>query len=475
MTAIIGSELRTASDIAGAVRNRRVSAAEILEHFLARIDAVNPELNAFVHVDYEGARGAAAAVDDAVARGVDPGPLAGVPLGVKDTEDCAGMPTAHGSLWYRGRPPAATDSMMVALARQAGAVPVGKTAVPELALHSITWSRAHGTTRNPWDPDVTPGGSSGGAASAVAAGLVPLATATDAGGSTRSPAAFTGLVGLKPTQGRIPQDVATDLMVKGCLSLTVVDTARFLDVTGRSNGADRGAPPPSMFPYERAIEELGVTGLRAAWSDDLGFIPTDPECLTVARGAADTLAAAAKLAWVDDQLVIPNPGPAWVAAFVVPIRRDLELDGFWPSRIDELSPRARLRLEAAGALSSGDLAKATRLRAEVERTTQAFFEKVDVLFTPVTAVVSLPAEGPIPEMIAGRDARLTGAEAHLTLANLTWQPAISVPAGQSRSGLPIGLQIMARAGRDEVVLRLARILEQAAPWPHLAPSYRAGR
>jgi aspartyl-tRNA(Asn)/glutamyl-tRNA(Gln) amidotransferase subunit A len=465
-------QLSTACEIADAVRDKRVTATEVAERFLARIEALNPELNAFVHLDPDAALEAARAIDATVAGGGEVGSLAGVPLGVKDTEDCLGMPTTHGSVLYRGRPAATSDSVSVSLLRAAGAVPVGKTAVPELALHSITWSKAWGTTRNPWDPSVTPGGSSGGAAAAVASGMVPLATATDGGGSTRSPAAFTGLVGLKPTQGRIPLDLATDLLVKGCLSLTVRDTARFLDVASRPTAGDRMSLPRPEQPYEELIDRLDLGGLRAAWSDDLGFIPTEPECVEVARHAAETLGSAAGLGWVEQRLVIPNPLEAWVAAFLVPIRGELELDGIWPGRCDELTPRARLRIGAVDRFQPVDLARAARLRAEIEGRTAAFFEGVDLLMTPVTAVVSLPAEGPIPEEIAGRDARLTGAEAHLTLANLTWQPAISVPAGTSRTGLPIGLQIIARRGRDDQLLRLARILEQVAPWPHLAPGYR---
>jgi aspartyl-tRNA(Asn)/glutamyl-tRNA(Gln) amidotransferase subunit A len=465
-------ELHTACAIADAVRAGRLSAVEVMDRYLERIDACNPELNGFVYLDREGARARAALIDRAVARGDDPGLLAGVPVGIKDTEDCAGMPTTHGSIFYRGRPPAAADSSAVALLRAAGAIPVGKTAVPELSLHSITWSEAWGTTRNPWDPALTPGGSSGGASAAVASGMVPLATATDAGGSTRSPAAFTGLVGLKPTQGRIPLDAPVDLMAKSCLSLTVRDTARFLDQTSYPTLADRTSLPHPTERYEDLIERLDVRGLRVAWSDDLGFIPTEPECISVARQAAETLASAAGLEWRDEQFTIPNPGPAWVPAFLLPIRGDLELDGIWPARRDQLTPRARLRLDAVDRITPVELARAARLRTEVEAMTAALFERVDLLMTPVTTVVSLPAEGPIPEEIAGRDARLTGAEAHLTLANLTWQPAISVPAGLGRAGTPIGLHVMAPRGRDDVLLRLARIFEQAAPWPHFAPRYR---
>jgi aspartyl-tRNA(Asn)/glutamyl-tRNA(Gln) amidotransferase subunit A len=199
-----------------------------------------------VHLDAEGARRAAKAVDSAVAAGRDPGPLAGVPFGVKDLEHCAGMPTSYGSLLYKGRPPAASDSVPVARMRAAGAIPVGKTAAPEFGAVALTDTRAWGTTRNPWDPKRTPGGSSGGSAAAVASGMVPIATASDGGGSIRIPAAFSGLLGFKPSFGRIPHpdNQPSTTSVFGCLATTVADAARHLDVVAGPSDLDRFSLPP---------------------------------------------------------------------------------------------------------------------------------------------------------------------------------------------------------------------------------------
>src|SRR5437588_7039876 len=196
---------------------------EILDECLDAVAVRNDELNAFVHLDADAARAAAEAVDTAVANGNDPGPLAGVPFGVKDLEDCAGMPTSHGSLLYKGRPPVGADSVHVGRLRAAGAVPIGKTAAPEFGVTAFTHTKAWGTTRNPWDRTRTPGGSRGGAAAAVAAGLVPFCTASDGGGSTRIPAAFTGLVGLKASYGRIPHERASlsETSCFGALATTV--------------------------------------------------------------------------------------------------------------------------------------------------------------------------------------------------------------------------------------------------------------
>ena len=194
-----------------------MKSTEALDETLAAIDRHNGELNSFVHLDADLARAAAERVDEMVARGVDPGPLAGVPFGVKDLDDCEGMPTSQGSLWFKGGPPADADAIHVSRFRAAGAVPVGKTAVPEFGTWAYTATKAWGVTRNPWDLTRTPGGSSGGSASAVAAGMVPFATASDGGGSTRTPAGFCGLVGHKPSFGRIPHPGSSAVAQLGVL------------------------------------------------------------------------------------------------------------------------------------------------------------------------------------------------------------------------------------------------------------------
>src|SRR5205823_11644205 len=229
------------------------------------------------------------AVDAAIARGDDPGPLAGVPFGVKDLEDCAGLPTSHGSLLYKGRPPVAADSIHVGRLRAAGAVPVGKTAAPEFGAIAYTSTPAWGTTRNPWNLERTPGGSSGGSAAAVAAGLVPFCTASDGGGSTRIPASFTGLFGMKPSYGRIPHPRAalSQTTCVGALTTTVADAARHLDVAAGPDDRDRASLPPPTVSYERAAEELDVGGLRALWSPDMGYAVVVPEIEGLARSAAE--------------------------------------------------------------------------------------------------------------------------------------------------------------------------------------------
>ena len=475
-------ELPSASEAADAVRRGDLSAVALLERCLAAIEADNDQLNAFVHVDADGARAIAAEVDAAVARGEDPGPFAGVPLGVKDLEDCAGMPTSHGSLLYKDRPPVVADSIHLARLRAAGAVPVGKTAAPEFGTIQYTRTKAWGTTRNAWDPERTPGGSSGGSAAAVAAGMVPLATASDGGGSTRIPAGFSGLVGMKPSYGRIPHPTAdpSQTAVFGVEATTVADAARHLDVTAGPDDRDRVTLPPAGVRYEEAIEALDVSGLRVGWSLDLGFAVVDPEVAELTRAAAQDLAGAAGTPLVDVDVHLTDPVRTWLTAGAVSLWLEIQEHEHYPERLHELTPFVRMALEAGYDKPIRSMVPSLRRRLQLDEDCARIFDEVDVLLTPTSAIPAFVAEGPSPTTIAGVD--LVEAVGPLAagamsvpftmLANLCWNPACSVPAGLSAEGLPVGLQIMGRRHADDEVLRLARLLEQARPWPRLAPMGR---
>jgi Asp-tRNA(Asn)/Glu-tRNA(Gln) amidotransferase A subunit family amidase len=461
--------MHTIIEIATAVRRGERRAVDVLEESLTAIAARNPQLNAFVHVDPDLAREAAAAVDRLVAIGHDPGLLAGVPFGIKDFEACIGMPTSHGSLLYKGQLPVHTDTLHVARLRAAGAVPVGKTACPEFGL-GVSYSKAWGVTRNPWNLACTPGGSSCGSAAAVAAGLTPLCTSADYGGSTRIPAAWTGLVGLKPSHGRIPNDIESDFGCLGALTTTVADTARYLDVVAGPDDRDRMSLPRPTLCYERVIEELDVRGLRAAWSADLGFAVVEPEVAQIAERAAEVLMHAAELQRVDRQPRVSNPPwLTWLRVAGAERRAQLELEGLWPEHAAELSRDTRLVLKLSENFQPKDAAEARGVIAQLQRELAEFFEDADVLMTPTVACSPFQAEGSPPLEIDGRDAQAIGYAPFTMIANFCWNPAISVPAGCTREGLPVGVQIIGRRHADEVVLRLARIFERAQPWPRLAP------
>ena len=460
----------SAIEVAEAVRAGERTAVEVLQEALEGIRGRDGELNAWVVVDEDLAHEDAARVDAEVAAGRDPGPLAGVPIGVKDLEDCAGLPTRHGSLLYAEHPPAAADSLHVARLRAAGAVPVGKTTAPEFGTLNFTHTKATGTTRSPWDPAHTPGGSSGGSAAAVAAGMVPMATASDGGGSTRIPASFSGLVGFKASHGRIPHPTpqASQTSVLGALTTTVVDAARHLDVAAGPDDRDRLSLPPSGVRYEEAIRTLDVAGLRVAYSPDLGFATVDPEVAELTRAAAETLIAAAALTPVEREVRLPDPVRTWMSSGAVDLWLDLE-PGMWPDGAEEVTGYVRRVLELTEDYPVPKYARALQRRQQLQNATAELFADVDVWLSPTTAVPAFAAEGPPPAEIAGRQVEPAMATPFTMLSNLTWGPACSLPAGLTAGGLPVGLQVMGRRHADEVVLRLAALFEEAAPWLRWAP------
>ncbi len=415
---------------------------------------------------------AADAIDDMIARGVDPGPLAGVPIGVKDNEPVDGMPTRRGSLLYKDAQPETADSVHIARLRRAGAIPIGKVAMSELGLDGVTHTLAHGTTRNPWRLDRTPSGSSGGSSAAVSAGMVPLCTGSDALGSIRCPAGFTGLVGLKPTKGRIPSlNGFVDTSSFGALTMTVADTARYLDAVAGPDDCDRTTLPPPGLSYERAIGELDVRGLRVAYSSDLGYAPVTDDVARVCRTAFDRLCAAAELTCIDDTFACINAYVEWNALAALRMKGEFERQGFLPGNMHLVSPGPRRFIEEARTLSLAEQSAYEAVLKTLEHEIATLFCHADVLITPTACCEAYAAECPLPTVIEGRDASRTNGEPYTAIGSICWIPSISVPAGLSRNGLPIGLLITTRRHRDDVALRLARIWEQTAPWPHHAPDY----
>ncbi len=454
---------RSLRDLAEDVRSGERSATELVEESFARIEQDNEKLTAFVELDRESAHQAAIEIDRRVAAGEDPGPLAGIPFGVKDLEDCMGMPTRGGSVTRKDAEPATSDSVMVARLRGAGGIPIGKTAVPEFGFDSATKSPLHGVTRNPWDLSRSPGGSSGGSAAAVSAGLVPFATGSDGGGSIRSPAAWCGLVGHKTSLGMIPFNEPSDLSTVGVLTHTVADTALALDLAAGPGPLDRTSLPARPWSLVVAAETFDVAGLRVAWSTDMGYAAVHAEVAALARSAADALVEAAGLNEVEVPFCLPNAVVTWVRMVAFLMKGELELDGIYPDRVDELASLTRRGLDFAAEKPS-ELAEAYRTRREVELAAADLFSQVDVLLTPTTACPPIGADQDGPLEIEGKDSSLTKAEPHMGMANMTWQPAVSVPAGLTADGLPVGLQIVTRRFRDDVALRLGRILEQVRPW-----------
>jgi len=461
--------------IAQSIRGGSCSAVEVVSTALDRIAQQDSLLRAFVSLDPESSRDAARRIDEIIARGDDPGPLAGVPVGIKDNEACAGFPTRHGSLIHSDAGRETRDSEHVRRLRSAGAVFVGKVATAEFGLDGVTHTLAHGTTRNPWRLSRTPGGSSGGSAAAVAAGLVPLCTGSDALGSIRVPAGFTGLVGMKPSHGRIPRAHGfRDTASLGALTSTVLDTARYLDVVSGPHNGDRMSLPRAGVSYENLTESLDIQGLRVAWSSDLGFAPVEPQVLTICQHAYRRIVDAARLRIIDDEFTFTNVYCEWNALAAIELIGELERAAILPDHLELISPGPRSFIESAQRLTLCELSvyreRIRRLEAEVA----TFFETADLLITPASCCTAYPAEGPMPTVIAGRDASRTHAEPFTAIGSICWNPSISVPAGLTREGMPVGLLVTGPRHRDDVVLRLARIWEQESPWPRTAPPNGTG-
>ncbi len=452
--------------IADGIRAKELSAREAVDEALARLEARNPAINAFVYSDPEGARAQAAAIDDAVARGLDPGPLCGVPIGVKDLEAVAGMPLTFGSRAFRENV-AAEDSVQVTRLRAAGAVVLGKTNTPEFGYKGFTENRLFGATRNPWNPERTPGGSSGGSAAAVTAGIVPLATAGDGGGSIRIPAAFSGCYGIKPSAGRIPRAGANaptwgTHSTLGPVSRTVRDAARYLDAASgpHPNDLDALDSPPGV--YEAAVIGPPPKLRRIAWSAGLGYAAVDPEVARLAGAAAKALAAA-----VGAELVEANPGfdDPMAAWYMMAAPGDVRLiDAMTEEQKAELEKGFVLFAEQARGIMGVDIANALEARHQLNRTMTAFFGKYDLLLTPTVACTAFPAEGPPPAEIGGKPVGAAGYLPFTPPFNMTGHPAASLPAGLAADGLPVGLQVVAPRHADALLLAVSAAYEAANPW-----------
>ena len=458
--------------LASLVQTGELSARELVQHCLDRIAATDGALNAFVHVDADAALREADRVDAARRAGEELGPLAGVPFGVKDLEDCAGMPTTRGSRWYANGPAAGRDDLHVARFRSAGAIPIGKTATPEFGAWGYTASPLLGVTRNPWHLDRTPGGSSGGTAAAVSVGALPFGTASDGGGSIRGPASSCGLPGLKPTYGRVPTFGVTrhaQNAVNFALATTVADTALLFDVAVGADARDRTSLPHPGVRYADVIEQLDVRGLRATWSTDLGFVVVDPEVATITERAASSLIAAAGLRPSGVEVVLDDF--IRVYAFMEAADRFVDVPDGWETRLDELDPLVVEGWRRTSTVTLPTFARVERERRKLELRVAELFEQTDVILTPTNSCPPFAAEGPMPTEIGGRPCHAGHAALLTMLANVANLPSMTVPAGVTSDGLPVGLMITAPRHREDICLRLARLFEQHSPWPRHAPAY----
>ena len=459
----------SATELAARIRKKQISAREVMAAHLAQIERTNPRVNAIVTLVAERAMADAARADDALARGRAVGILHGLPVAHKDLVATAGIRTTRGSPFYRDHVPA-QDATIVARMRAAGAITVGKTNTPELGAGSQTFNTVFGATRNPYGLSKTCGGSSGGAAVALACGMVPLADGSDTGGSLRNPAAFCNVVGLRPSPGRVPRESASwsPLSVAGPMARTVADVALFFSALA---GPDPRTPLSIAEGGDRFAAPLGraFTGTRIAWWRGLGGIPFEPEIRSAVDAHRRTFEALGcsvedaepDFAGVDDAF----PTLRYVAnhAQYAALARD---NPAW------VKDTIKFEVARAEQLTGADVSRALARQARMYDDTRRFFERYEYFVLPVTQVSPFDVDVPYPTRI--NDVAMA---TYIDWMRSCWYvtfmaaPAISVPAGFTRDGLPIGLQIVGRHQADWSVLQLAYAFEQATGYAKRRPAF----
>jgi amidase len=446
---------------AALVRTGDVSPLELVELYLERIERLDPKLNAYVTVDADGARAAAGAPLD--------GPFAGVPIPIKDLNETAGLRTTYSCRAFADYVPK-TDAAVVRRIRDAGFVIIGKTNTPELGSIGMTESELNGDCRNPWNTSRTPGGSSGGAAAAVAGGLAPVAHGSDGGGSIRIPASCCNLFGLKPSRGRVSPapygSGSLGLGTSGPVARTVRDAAALLDVMAGYEPGDFYVAPAPERPF---LDEAGVDPGRlrvAVTTEPPVDVPVDPVCVRAAQDAAALLSELghdvieASPPWRSDDSIVEQFTRIWQIGPAVSGVDDLSL----------LEPLNRMLAERARATPSPEAAVAVMRLQALTRRIVAFWSDVDVVVTPTLALPPVPVGWALdgsPEAAFERQWHWTPFTA---IVNVTGQPAMSVPLHWSGDGLPVGVQMIGAPFAEATLIRLAAQLEEARPWAHRRPS-----
>ena len=462
---------KSARELARLIRTRAVSPLDVLDAHLDVIAALNPKLNAVVTLAADQARENARRAETAVMKGETLGPLHGLPIAVKDVTPTAGIRTTFASPLFKDYVPA-EDAEAIRRLKAAGAIVLAKTNTPEFACGANTNNALFGPTRNPWNPALSPAGSSGGSAVAAATGMVPIAQGTDFGCSIRIPAAFCGIVGIRPTPGLTPSDPLHLLwdpgQVHGPLARDAEDAALFLDAIV---GFSRISPISVAPPWPSALAELerrdDIKGLRVAYVSDIAGIGVEAEIDTICRNAA---AALEKLGAHVEQIEFDASGGR--AAYQT-------WRGFWMvgqqyqrlRQIEQFGPNLKGNVEAGLKLNALDFAAAEHQREEIFRRFRALFERFDVLLTPAAPVKPYPVEMNFPDRINGKSfENYIDWIAPAYLITLVSLPAATAPAGLSQDGLPIGMQIVAPRFEEPLILRVARLIHRASHvgWPPIA-------
>jgi len=459
----------TIEELVCAVRARRTSARELIEAALANIDRHNPVLNAFCAVQPDDALAQADAIDRRLRQGDPVGALAGIPLGVKDLEEVAGYVTTYGSDLHLADAPSPVDSVLVARLKAAGCVVVGKTNTPEFGHKAITDNRPFGFTRNPWDLEHTAGGSSGGSAAALAAGMVPLATGSDGGGSIRIPASLCGFTGFKASQGRIPlggakPPGASVLAVRGPMTLRARDLAVALDAVVGDESTDIFALAHPGHSFRAALDGTNRPA-AVVWSPNMGYAEVDEEVQAACAAFVARLAAAGVTVIERNSIWDKDPNGSWYVLWAtLRARAQGHLKGSpaW-ERIDDT---LRATIEYGLGVGGMDYARAMDACHELNLGLEAAFASAPLILTP-TCSGQVPRKGAVGGLLNGK---ASPAWVSFTAAiNMTRNPAGTVCVGYTRAGLPIGLQVIGRQRDDLGVLKALCFCEDLAALAHDAP------
>jgi amidase len=456
-----------ALELAARVRAREVSPVELVELYLDRIERLDPQLNSYVTVDADGALAAARAAESAA----PDAPFHGVPIPIKDLNETAGLRTTYSTKAYANNVPQ-FDAAVVRRIRAAGFVVLGKTNTPEFGTIAMTESELNGVCRNPWDPSRTPGGSSGGAAAATAAGLCPVAHGSDGGGSIRIPSSCCGLFGIKPSRGRVSPSPygsgSLGLGTSGPIARTVRDAAALLDaMAGYETGDSYIAPEPERPFLAEASADAGRLRIAVTTTPPLQ-VPVDPECAAAAHIAAELL--------TDLGHDVHEGTPPWDFGELIADFVRVWQVGPATAGIDDLSllePINRMLAEQARATPSPEHALAIMQLQRFARQVVAFWNDVDVVVTPTLALPPVPVGWTFEDTDGDPSfafARQTLFTPFTAVINVTGQPAMSVPLHWSDGGLPIGVQFIGRPFAEATLIRLAAQLEQARPWIDRRPA-----
>lgn len=451
------------------IATKALSPVEVMENCLARVEAVNEQLNCFCFVFAEEAVDAAREAERAVTSGSTLGALHGVPIAIKDVTPTKGKTTTRGSKMYEHWVPD-YDALLVQRLAAAGAIMVGKTTTPEFAYDSFTQSPLWGVTRNPWNPEHTPGGSSGGSGAAVAAGCVPVAEGTDMGGSVRIPASFCGVVGLKPSLGRIPMDILPTVFDTishfGPLTRTLDDTALFMNVAGGPDERDITSIPEKLsFPIPA---ESDVSDMRIALSVDLGYYAVAPQ---VERAVRDVASALAELGASVEEVELDwdrRINDAWYAQWGVYL--DVCFAEEFERWRDQMDPNVVALIDEGRRMDAASFKRVEVLRTQQWHELCRVFDTHDVLLCPTTAHPAPHVGGSDGDYQDERDrGRFNGLDMTCPFNFVGQCPAVSVPAGFSDAQLPIAVQVVGHRFDDLSVMRIAAALEQQRPWAEHRP------